>query len=70
MRNQHRIKYDILGEIIKLKESTDGLGIIGAHSGDILAVAYQCEDQINRAEQKIKNITNYEIYKFKTVTIP
>jgi L-threonine kinase len=67
MRNQHRIKYDILDDIIKLKEATGGLGIIGAHSGDILAVAYESEKQVDQVMQNIKVIDNYKIYKLETV---
>ena len=41
IRNQHRLKYSILEEVVKIKEETGGLGIIGAHSGDALALIYE-----------------------------
>ncbi|MBM6861837.1 kinase, partial [Clostridium saudiense] len=33
IRNQHRLKYDILEEVLEINKLIGGLGIIGAHSG-------------------------------------
>ncbi len=67
IRNQHRLSYSILPYVLKVKESTGGLGVIGAHSGDVLAIVYYDERSLNNAINKIKNIQGYKIYKLKTI---
>jgi L-threonine kinase len=67
IRNQHRLSYSILPYVLKVQESTGGLGVIGAHSGDVLAIVYYDERSLNNAINKIKNIQGYKMYKLKTI---
>ena len=67
IRNQHRLSYSILPYVLKVQKSTGGLGVIGAHSGDVLAIVYHDEKSLNNAINKIKNIQDYKIYKLKTI---
>lgn len=66
-RNQNRLKYDILSEVIKIKESTGGLGIAGAHSGDVLAVIYEDSAACQKALRSTTHIHDYKIYKLEAI---
>lgn len=67
MRNENRLKYDILPEVIKLKDETGGLGIIGAHSGNVLAIVYDDFNILNRARKKVREIKGYKTYILETL---
>ena len=67
MRNENRLKYDILPEVIKLKDETGGLGIIGAHSGNVLAIVYDDFNILNRARKKVREIKGYKTYALETL---
>lgn len=67
MRNQYRIRYEIIDEVLKIQESTGGLGIIGAHSGDMLGIIYDDEAKIDRVLKNNINIKGYKVYKIKTI---
>jgi L-threonine kinase len=65
--NRHRISYPILKEILRIKDETGGLGILGAHSGDALGVIYYDYKDLNNAMKYIKKVTNYINYPLKTL---
>ena len=67
IRNQHRLKYDILNEIINYRDKTSGLGILGAHSGDILGIIYDSMDAAEMAVKNVPFIRNYKVYTLKTL---
>jgi L-threonine kinase len=73
IRNQHRITYDILPQVIRIKELTNGLGIIGAHSGDMIGVIYKGRIDLDKAYEilienyKYPTINKYTISKLETV---
>lgn len=66
-RNQIRLKYDVLPQIMKIKTSTGGLGIIGAHSGDALAIIYEDLEAVDRSVKSLQNIHSYKVYKLETM---
>lgn len=65
--NMHRIKYSILEEVLRIKNETGGLGILGAHSGDALGIIYFDHKDLNNAMKYIKEVTNYVHYPLKTL---
>lgn len=67
IRNSDRIKYDILPDLIKFKQLTGGIGIIGAHSGDLLAIVYEDLKSLNEAEKVPVKIHGYRMYKLETM---
>lgn len=69
IRNQNRLKYDILWDIIGLKDITGGLGIVGAHSGDLMAVIYDDLEKAERALNKTKASKGYKRYILKSVKL-
>lgn len=62
VRNHHRLHYDILPSIEKIIEKTDGLGIIGAHSGDFLGIIYEDELSMQAALHYKDSIPLYKGY--------
>ncbi|MCY6356328.1 GHMP family kinase ATP-binding protein [Clostridium sp. ZS2-4] len=69
IRNQNRLKYDILWDIIRMKDTTGGLGIVGAHSGDLMAVIYDDLEKAERALNKTKILRGYKTYILKSVKL-
>lgn len=67
IRNQARLKYDVLGQVIKIKNLTGGLGIIGAHSGDALAVIYDDKGAVDIALKGVQQLHNYKTYKLEAI---
>lgn len=63
-RNQNRLKYDILEEILEVKDKTGGAGIIGAHSGDVLGIIY---GDYERAQVALHN--NIEVNGYKSFLV-
>jgi len=62
VRNHHRLHYDILSSVEKIIEKTDGLGIIGAHSGDFLGIIYEDELSMQAALHYKDSIPLYKGY--------
>lgn len=69
IRNQNRLKYDILSEIIRQKDITGGLGILGAHSGDLMAIIFDDSEKAERALNKTKASKAYKRYILKSVKL-
>lgn len=67
LRNRHRLNYNIFKEIKKIKEITNGAGIIGAHSGDLLGIIYEDEAELKKALSYKDSITAYSGYPLKTI---
>jgi L-threonine kinase len=67
IRNQHRLKYDILNEVMKYSIITSGLGILGAHSGDLLGIIYDNMEDAARAAKNAPCIRGYKSYALKTL---
>lgn len=67
IRNQHRLKYDILEEVLEINKLIGGLGIIGAHSGDMLGIIFDNIDDEKIKEIKNINIKGYEKIIFETL---
>ena len=68
IRNQHRLRYDLLSEALRLKDVTGGLGIMGAHSGDALAIIYDDIKLMERAFVNAPHFKGYKAYKLRTIT--
>ncbi|WP_368488671.1 kinase [Clostridium sp. BJN0013] len=67
LRNESRLKYNILSQIMSIKDFTGGVGIIGAHTGDCLAIIYENSQTVDKAIKSIEGILNYKIYKLETI---
>jgi len=68
IRNQHRLRYDILPKIIKFKDKYGGLGFSGAHSGDMISIIFDDEERLNNAFAKVGELKGYKMYKLKTLS--
>lgn len=64
IRNQHRLKYNILVEVLEINNLLGGLGIIGAHSGDMLGIIFD-----NIDEEKMKRIKNININGYEKIIL-
>lgn len=64
IRNQHRLKYNILVEVLEINNLLGGLGIIGAHSGDMLGIIFD-----NIDEEKMKRIKNININGYEKIIV-
>lgn len=69
IRNQHRLKYEFLKDIIDLSNKNGGLGLIGAHSGDCLGIIFEDEEKMNHVKEHNRYNTIYKIYTVKTIDI-
>lgn len=69
IRNQHRLKYNILPEVLKLKQQYGGLGVLGAHSGDMVGIIFDDEEKLNNTLKRMEGFRGYKSYKLKTLHI-
>lgn len=69
IRNQNRLSYDIFDKVLEIKNKTKGLGIIGAHSGDVLGIIY---DDFERAKLALErsSIEGYKKFLVETIDHP
>lgn len=67
-RNLNRLPYESFKKIKVLQENTGGLGIVGAHSGDMLAVIYAERKDLERAYKLSENIVGYKKYMLNSLT--
>ncbi|MCR3757691.1 kinase [Clostridium felsineum] len=67
IRNKARLNYEILDEVLRFKDNTFGLGILGAHSGDALGIIYDSKKAREKAMEKVFNIRGYKVYKLETL---
>ncbi|MGH4120252.1 kinase [Clostridium sp.] len=66
-RNQCRLNYDILPIVKKIQMNTGGIGIIGAHSGDLLGIIYNENISMKRELTYGTSILGYKKYALKTI---
>ena len=67
LRNQYRLKYDILPIIKEMQVRTGGIGIIGAHSGDFLGIIYSENIKMKWVLNYEMSIPGYKTYALKTI---
>jgi L-threonine kinase len=67
IRNQHRLKYEFLHEIIDISSKNGGLGVIGAHSGDCLGIIFEDEEKMALVKECNKFNDVYKVYSVRTV---
>lgn len=67
VRNQKRLYYDFLKLVLDIKVKTSGLGIIGAHSGNVLGIVYEDYDKLSYAKNVYSNIDKCKVYSVKTL---
>lgn len=53
LRNQNRLYYNFLNEVIHISKYTGGLGIIGAHSGNVLGIVFDSMEKLKFVEKNI-----------------
>jgi Protein involved in propanediol utilization, and related proteins (includes coumermycin biosynthetic protein), possible kinase len=68
VRNQKRLQYEFLQEVINIKNKTAGLGIIGAHSGNVLGIIYEDPASLNYALKLGEKLDMCKIYPVKTLS--
>lgn len=68
VRNQDRLYYDFLQEVIDIKDKTHGLGIMGAHSGSVLGIIYEDLDSLNYAMKLGNKLDMCKVYPVKTLS--
>lgn len=67
-RNQHRLHYEVIDDVISIKDRTGGLGILGGHSGDVLGIIYDDDEKMNNAYKNyFDKIRGYRCYTLKTL---
>lgn len=66
-RNQNRLNYSWIKNIESIKKCTFGLGIIGAHSGNVLGIIYEDEEKLKAAVKFINKQNFYKVYGVKTL---
>jgi len=74
LRNQSRLCYDFLEPVLKICEQAGGLGIIGAHSGNVLGIVFDDMEKLKFVEKstyidKLKIYDLCAIDKFKNYII-
>lgn len=69
LRNQHRLKYDLLEKILETSRKNRGCGIIGAHSGDCLGIIFENESHAKYVQNKYPSCGGYKSYILKSVKI-
>jgi len=67
LRNQKRLSYDFLEEVISIQNKTSGLGIIGAHSGNVLGILYEDLQSLKFAEKLANGLNICKIYSVRTL---
>lgn len=66
-RNLSRLPYHVINEVEALKDYTGGLGILGAHSGDILGIIYDDRERLEHALKYKDTIDGYKPHILETL---
>lgn len=66
-RNTSRVSYDVMARVEALKDHTGGLGILGAHSGDILGIIYDDRERLQYALKFKDSINGYKPHVLETL---
>lgn len=69
IRNQHRLKYDHLKDVLSISKNSGGLGVIGAHSGDCLGIIFDDVEKLAYAKNHCSFNDEYKIHTLKTVIL-
>lgn len=67
-RNFVRLNYDYFNLVSKHKNETNGLGIIGCHSGDALGIIYDNKQDLIKSFNLCKRYKNLNTYTLETLT--
>ncbi|AJA47373.1 L-threonine kinase [Clostridium pasteurianum DSM 525 = ATCC 6013] len=68
IRNQHRLKYDFLEDILSIMDKVEGIGILGAHSGNFLGIILEDVEKFNYYKYKNYScLKNYSTYLLRTI---
>ncbi|MBC2582195.1 kinase [Clostridium sp. DJ247] len=62
VRNQKRLNYNFLHHVLDIKYETGGLGIIGAHSGNVLGIVYSDIEKLNYGITISNKVSSCKIY--------
>lgn len=68
LRNQHRLKYNFLDNILSIMNRIDGLGVIGAHSGNCLGIILEDIEKFKYYRNN-KILENYNTYLVKAIKL-
>lgn len=66
-RNQHRLRYDFLEDILNISSKNGGLGVVGAHSGNCIGIIFDDIEKMKNLKEynNLKNM--FKIYALKTI---
>lgn len=67
LKNGKRLSYDIFEEVDRIRKTSGGLGIIGAHSGNALGIIYEDKDIFEKALKSGYTVKGYKSYGIKTL---
>lgn len=68
IRNQHRLNYTVLNTILKINKKVGGLGIIGAHSGNMLGIIFKDKEKLNYALKNSCSLKGFKKYSLETLS--
>lgn len=68
IRNQHRLRYDFLKNILRIVRDVGGSGVLGAHSGNCLGIILDDMEKFNYYKDIIYDYSpDYNTYLIKTI---
>lgn len=62
IRNQKRLYYDFLQKVLEINKNTSGLGVIGAHSGNVLGIIFDDLEKLNFAKRIAEDLNLAKVY--------
>lgn len=69
IRNQHRLKYKNMEDILAISKKSGGLGVIGAHSGDCLGIIFDDPEKAAYTKRHYSFNSDYIVHTLKTINI-
>ncbi|WP_010237612.1 GHMP family kinase ATP-binding protein [Clostridium arbusti] len=69
VRNQHRLRYDFLEDILNIMKKVHGIGILGAHSGNCLGIILDDVEKLRyyKNYNNDNELKGYSTYLVKTI---
>jgi len=68
IRNQHRLKYNFLEDTLSIMNKIEGIGILGAHSGNCLGIILEDVEKFNYYKHlNYECLKSYNTYLVKTI---